>query len=121
MKTITHEWEYEAIVQRIDELVEIVDDQTPKTDKNYIELDLLTDVVVAYETEHYPVKKPALIDIIRLRMVEMQLNQTKLSEMLGLSNSRVSDLLTGKSEPTLKVARDISRKLNIDASIVLGV
>jgi antitoxin component HigA of HigAB toxin-antitoxin module len=56
MKTIVNEIEYEAIISRIDELVEIVDDNTHKTDKNYIELDFLTDLVVAYEKEHYPVE-----------------------------------------------------------------
>lgn len=54
-------------------------------------------------------------------MYEMGINQTKLSELLGVSPSRVSDYLTGRCEPTLKVARDLSRKLNIDADIVLGV
>ena len=32
-----------------------------------------------------------------------------------------SEYLSGKSEPTLKVAKEISRQLNIDANIVLGV
>ena len=41
--------------------------------------------------------------------------------MLCLSKSTISDILSGKREPTLKTARDISRKLNIDASVVLGV
>lgn len=54
-------------------------------------------------------------------MYEMGINQAKLSELLGVSPSRVSDYLTGRCEPTLKVARDLSRKLNIDADIVLGV
>ncbi len=35
--------------------------------------------------------------------------------------SRVSEYLSGKSEPTLKIEREISRKLHIDANIVLGV
>ena len=52
-------------------------------------------------------------------MAEMELNQKHLSEFLGVSTSRVSEYLNGKSEPTLKVAREISVKLNIDASIVL--
>ena len=56
-----------------------------------------------------------------MRMAEMGLNQKRLSELLGVSTSRVSEYLNGKSEPTLKVARDISVKLGIDASIVLGV
>jgi HTH-type transcriptional regulator/antitoxin HigA len=33
----------------------------------------------------------------------------------------VSEYLSGKSEPTLKIGREISRKLHIDANIVLGV
>ena len=41
--------------------------------------------------------------------------------MLNLSQSRISEYLTGRSEPTLKIGRDMSRKLKIDASIILGV
>ena len=69
----------------------------------------------------FPIKKPTLADIIKLRMYEMKLNQVKLSELLGVSPSRISEYLSGKSEPTLKVARDLNRKLNIDANIILGV
>lgn len=65
--------------------------------------------------------KVTLVDVIKLRMYEMGLTQTKLSELLNVSPSRVSEYLSGKCEPTLKVAREISRKLNIDANIVLGV
>lgn len=54
-------------------------------------------------------------------MYEMGINQIKLSELIGVSPSRISEFLTGRSEPTLKVAREISRKLNIDDNIVLGV
>lgn len=91
------------------------------TDRNLIELNLLFGLVEEYEDEHYPIKTPSLADVIKLRMYEMGINQTKLSELLGVSPSRISDYLTGRSEPTLKVAREISRKLNIDANIVLGV
>jgi HTH-type transcriptional regulator/antitoxin HigA len=91
------------------------------TDRNLIELNLLSGLVEEYEDEHYPIKTPSLADVIKLRMYEMGINQTKLSELLGVSPSRISDYLTGRSEPTLKVAREISRKLNIDANIVLGV
>jgi HTH-type transcriptional regulator/antitoxin HigA len=42
----------------VNELVEIVDDLTPPTDKNLIELDFLTDLVVTYEKEHYPILIP---------------------------------------------------------------
>lgn len=54
-------------------------------------------------------------------MYEMGLSQKALSELLGVSPSRLSNFLTGKSEPTLQVARTICKRLNIDANIVLGV
>ena len=54
---ISNETEYKAIMARVDELVEIVDDNTSPTDKNYIELDFLTDLIVAYEKEHFPIGK----------------------------------------------------------------
>ncbi len=121
MKTITSEAEYNAIMLRVDELVELVDDSTPKTDKSYVELDILVDLVQAYEKVRYNIEKPSLTDVIKLRMYEMDLTQKQVSEILEVSPSRVSEYLSGKVEPTLAIARKISKKLNINADIVLGV
>lgn len=121
MAKIQNEIAYKAAMERIEELLPLVDDNTPSNDKNLIELDLLSELVADYEDEHYPIKSPSLVDVIKLRMYEMGLNQVKLSELLEVSPSRVSDYLTGRCEPTLKVARAMSRKLNIDANIVLGI
>ncbi len=121
MAKINNELEYNVLMARIEELLPLVDDNTASTDKNLIELAIISDLVADYEEEHYPIATPTLIDVIKLRMYEMKLNQIKLSEMLGVSTSRVSEYLTGKSEPTLKVAREMSKKLNIDAHIVLGI
>jgi HTH-type transcriptional regulator/antitoxin HigA len=120
MKSIVTQAEYEAIMARINELVEIVDDNTPQTDRSYIELDFLADLVVAYEKEHYPIGKPSLADIIKIRMSEMNLTQRTLAEILEISAPRVSEYITGKSEPTLQVARRMHKKLNIDANLILG-
>jgi HTH-type transcriptional regulator/antitoxin HigA len=78
-------------------------------------------MVAEYEDIHYPIGKPTLIEIIKLRLYEMGITQSKLAEMLGLSNARVSEILNGKSEPSLKIGRELSRQLNIDPEIVLGV
>jgi HTH-type transcriptional regulator/antitoxin HigA len=118
---IKNEKQYNAACERIEELLKVVGNDTPTGDKNFIELDLLSDLVADYEESFYPVKEPVLADVIKLRMYEMGINQMKLSELLEISPSRVSEYLTGKSEPTLPVARNISRRLNINASIVLGV
>lgn len=67
------------------------------------------------------IKRPTLIDVIKLRLYKMGITQTKLAEMLGLSNARVSEIMNGKSEPSLKIGRELSRQLNIDPAVVLGV
>ena len=120
MKRIVTNAEYEAIMTRVNELVEIVDDLTPLTDRNLIELDFLTDLVVAYEKEHYPIGKLSLSDVMKARMEDMNITQRTLAEMLEISPPRVSEYLTGKSEPTLQIARRIQKQLNIDANVILG-
>lgn len=121
MRKIKKETEYKALSQRIEELLQVVGNETPETDKDFIELDLLSDIVADYEETYHPISKPSLIETIRLRMFEMNLSQKDLASLLGISTSRVSEYLNGKSEPTLKIARIISQKLNIDPKIILGV
>lgn len=121
MKKIETEKEYEAMLSRIEELLPLVDDDTPETDRNYIELDILSALVEEYEQEYYPIPSPSLGDVIRLRMHEMGLTQKSLAELIGISQSRVSEILSGKAEPTLQAAREIAVKLNIDSDIVLGI
>lgn len=121
MATIKDKNKYDAIMLRIEELMEQVEENTPMSDHRVMELDLLVELAEEYEDEHYPMGTPSLPDVMKLRMHEMNLTQEKLAEMLGLSQSRISNFLTGKTEPTLKVARTISKQLNIEPGIVLGV
>lgn len=115
------EKEYNAILERIEILLQNPENIENQDAQGYIELNILSDLVADFEERTYPVKKPSLIEVIKLRMAEMELNQKRLSELLGVSTSRISEYLNGKSEPPLNVAREISKKLRIDASIVLGV
>ena len=110
MTKIKTEKQYKAACERVEELLKVVNNNTSSDDKNFIELDLISNLVADYEEEHFPIEPPSLVDVIKLRMYEMDLTQTKLSELLNVSPSRISEYLSGKCEPTLKVAR-----------IVLGV
>ena len=121
MAKIKSEKEYHKLLKRIDELIELVDDDTPVDDINYIELDLISELVEEYEDIHYPIGKPSLVDTIKLRLYEMGINQKNLADMLGISPARVSDIMTGKCEPTLKVGRELCKKLSISPAVVLGV
>ncbi len=50
--------QYEYALNRIEELLPLVTDDTPADDKNAVELTLVSDVVETYEKKHYPIGKP---------------------------------------------------------------
>ena len=120
MTKIENEMQYNALMQRINELLEVVTDETPADDARNVELVLLSNLVADYEDEHYPITTPTLIETLKLRMFEMGLSQSALASLLGMNQSKVSEIITGKSEPTLKQARIMARKLNISPAIILG-
>ena len=62
MATIKNELQYERAIERIEELLLVVGNDTPPEDKNFIELDLLSELVADYEAVHYPVRMPSLQD-----------------------------------------------------------
>lgn len=121
MTRIENETQYRAVMQRIDELLKVVNDDTPEDDVRSVELVLLSNLVGDYEDEHYPVKTPSLMDTLKLRMFEMGLSQSALASLLGMNQSKVSEIISGKSEPTLKQAKKIAKELNISPAIILGV
>ena len=120
MAELKNESQYEAMIERIEELLKVVSNDTPVTDRNFIELDVISDLVEEYEDIHYPVEIPTLPEIIRYEMAERGITQKELAKLLGVSPSRISENMNGKAEPTLKVARLLREKLDIDADFLLG-
>ena len=56
MEKVTKE-QYEFALIRIEELLPLVNDNTPANDKNAVELSVISDIVIAYEKEHYPIEQ----------------------------------------------------------------
>ena len=121
MTRIENEVQYQVLLKRIEELLPLVTDETPEDDMNSVELVLLSQIVADYEDLKYPIQKPPLTEVLKLRMFEMGLSQSGLADILGMNQSKISEILSGKSEPTLKQARKMASELNISPSIVLGI
>lgn len=115
------ESQYEYALNRIEELLPLVTDETPANDRNAIELAIVSDVVEAYEKVHYPIAKPTLGELISLSIEEKGMTQKQFAEELGVSPSRVSDYISGRGEPTLRIARAICLILGIAPSAMLGL
>lgn len=118
---IENKQSYEAAMARLEELELMVREDTPEDDVYYKELDALITDIDAYESIAYPIAKPSLAATLKLRMHEMGLSQAAMSSMLGVSVSSFRRYLSGKQEPSLHVARQMSSSFNIDPAIVLGV
>ena len=60
MTKIESEAQYEWALNRVEELFEIVQEDTPETDPLYLELKLLGNLVADYEEDHYSLGEPSL-------------------------------------------------------------
>ena len=68
---IKNEAAYRAASKRVEQLGDLVDDESPIMDENALELDMLIDMIEEYEDIHYPIGKPSLVNTIKLRLYEI--------------------------------------------------
>ncbi len=115
------ETQYEFALARIEELLPLVDESTSINDKNAVELSIMSDIVIAYEKENFPIEKPTISQLIELALEETNITQKQLASEIGVSPSRINDYISGRAEPTLKVARSLCKVLKIQPSAILGL
>ena len=53
MAKIKDETQYQTILKRVETLMDIVKEDTPSNDPDFVELDLLADLAEEYEMEHF--------------------------------------------------------------------
>lgn len=111
---------YEFALNRIEELLPLVTDNTPANDIKAVELSLMSDIVIEYEKEHFPINKPTVAELIALSLEEQGMTQKTLADRIHVSPSRVNDYVSGRAEPTLRIAHAICSTLNISPSAMLG-
>ena len=94
----------------------------PEEDLN--ELDRLTDAIAEYEAAYYPLPgrvSTLLTDTIKEKMKEKGVNQRQTAKLLGISESRVSDLLCGKRKLNLNIAKRLRDNLGLSADFILDM
>ena len=113
--------QYEFALSRIEELLPVVNEQTSVSDRNAVELALLSEIVIEYETVNFLIEKPSIAELIDLALEERQMTQKDLAKEIGVSPSRINDFITGRAEPSLKIAKRLCVSLGITASAMLGL
>ena len=64
--------------------------------------------------------KPTVAQLIQLSLDEKNMSQKQLATEIGVSPSRISDYVSGRAEPTLKIARLLCSTLGITPAAMLG-
>ena len=112
-RSIRTEEEYEAALARVHEIFG-AEMGTAEGE----ELDELADLVESYEDKHYPIGLPDPVSAIKFRMDQANLSQMDLIPYIG-SSAKVAEVLSGKREITLSMARALHEHLGIPADVLL--
>ncbi len=113
IRPIRTEEDYEAALARVD----VIFDAEPGTPEGE-EAEILTTLISAYEDEYYPLNLPDPISAIKFRMEQQALNQGDLKPYIG-SSAKVSEVLSGKRQLTLKMIRSLNEHLGIPADVLI--
>jgi|TARA_R110001592_G_scaffold50319_14_gene155838 HTH-type transcriptional regulator/antitoxin HigA len=113
IRPIRTEDDYQAALARIDALMD-AEAGSDEAD----ELEVLTTLVELFEDAHYPINLPDPITAIKFRMEQEGISQSDLAPILG-SRAKVSEVLSGKRELTLKMIRALNAYLGIPAEVLI--
>jgi len=115
IKVIKTEQDYKEALKLVEELI------AHDPDPNSIEgeqLSLLSAFIQDYEVRVFPETLPDPIEAIKFRMEQVDLKPADLIPYIG-SRSRVSEILSGKRQLTLKMIRALEVGLGIPAKVLI--
>lgn len=83
----------------------------------YLEIYILQ--IKDYENQHYKIGLPSVIDAIKSKMEERDLNVKDLAKILEINTNRVYEILNEKRKISLSLIKKLHERLNIPANILL--
>ena len=83
-------------------------------------LDALSDLVAAYEDEHYRIEPASDADMLRHLMEAKSVNQIELHRSTKIAKSTISEVLAGKKTFTRNMIRALADFFNVDKSVLAG-
>lgn len=67
-----------------------------------------------------PKKEPdSIIDLVELKMFQQKMTQSRLATEIGVGQSKVSEILSGKRKPDIAFLKGVYKILKIDANFLL--
>jgi len=116
---ITNETDYQHAMQAIEVFLQKGFDKLSEAET--LELQRISLLVEKYEAVQYPLpfKPQSIEDMIKIKMIEKKLKQNETAKLLGISSTRLSEILHGKRRVNIDLAKRLNKFLNIDAQFIL--
>lgn len=116
VKRPTNSKEFDQLVARLDELLEIVGDKENHRLMGLI--DILSNIIAAYEEEHQQKFTDKGIDALKFLMESHHLHQSDLIEIA--SQGVLSEILNGKRALNLRQIKLLAMRFNVDPSTFIA-
>jgi HTH-type transcriptional regulator/antitoxin HigA len=117
-EAISNEKSYKLALKKVDDLMKLGSQKI--TFNQAKEITTLAKSIQTYEKNIYTITPPTtLAGMIELRMYEMKLKQVELAKLLGISNTKLSLILSGKQKADLQFIKSIHKELKINAEFIL--
>jgi HTH-type transcriptional regulator/antitoxin HigA len=109
---------YELTMKEIDALMKKGEENLSQ--KEMERLRILAEAAENYEDTHEPLPVPSsLPDMIRMKMFQLRLKQHYTAKLLGVSEAKLSLIMSGKQKPDIYFVKALHEKLNLDANQIL--
>jgi HTH-type transcriptional regulator/antitoxin HigA len=119
-KILKTEQEYNKACERVYSLMNSSENAIEPNSPEGEEMELLSLLIEKYEQEIHRLEAPSPIEAIKFRMDQMNLKQADVVPLFG-GKTRVSEVLNGKRELTLKMITLLNRYLGIPLeSLITG-
>ena len=117
-EAISNEKSYKLALKKVDDLMKLGSQKI--TFDQAKEITTLAKSIQTYEKNIYTITPPTTIaGMIELRMYEMKFKQVELAKLLGISNTKLSLILSGKQKADLQFIKSIHKELKINAEFIL--
>ncbi len=122
-------------IQNLDEYIEIMNkieffiqkatqnggvDNLPKEEFDALnDLSLMANVYEKNARAHFLSQPTTISDALKIKMMHLRLKQKDMAQLLGIAESRLSEVLSGKRKVNMDLAKKLNRILKMEAEFIL--
>ena len=83
------------------------------------ELSLMANTYEKNMRTGYLSQPKSISDALKIKMMQMRLKQKEMAQLLGIAESRLSEVLSGKRKVNMELAKKLNQILKMEAEFIL--